>query len=470
VNTKIMSAIANISKIPNRPCQPFRRLFSSSSREETVGVWVFHRHGDRTPSRPLVSEEFVDEEADFWRSKIPPVDRTHYQILSERFPASIHESYDAKFLDADCGREPYGFLSYKGMTQMYQKGREMAKRFNPDSSSSSKNQITDAFEVKAYSTNYLRTVKSCQCFLDGLLSPSSRIDLGANDDNYETLYENIDPNDYQDHSGITIQVRNRKNDTLNAFDKSPTLMKSLVKDVVSTDHFIDRDTKAATVAARLCNFLPGLMNCTSYGGPSGINWIHASDHFVCRHSHELPLSKFSNLECDASEQTLQAMSHFVTSHLAWRFRTWYQSPALLAAIAGPPLANVKDQMNTIVNNKGKRDKKPFMVYSCHDVTILSLLYGLGTDFVASDDEIQELGLGLSNEKSWRFWPEYASTLLIELVRVSAQDIEDEYVVKVMLNGETIRTITALKQGNEFMNLSDFNVVTTELNEAAPQEL
>mmetsp|Transcript_17448 Transcript_17448/g.25437 ORF Transcript_17448/g.25437 Transcript_17448/m.25437 type:complete len:166 (+) Transcript_17448:450-947(+) len=145
--------------------------------------------------------------------------------------------------------------------------------------------FTDDWEIKAYSTNYLRTVKSCQCFLDGLLStapddsPASTSPSNGDDSKVvQTHYENINPQEYQraksaehEDNRVTIKVRDRKDDTLNAFDKSPELMKSLVQDVVTTDHFIDRDTKAS-----------------SYGGPSGINWIHASDHFVCRSSHDAP--------------------------------------------------------------------------------------------------------------------------------------------------------------------------------------
>ncbi len=444
------------------------RLFSTKT-ETVEGVWVFHRHGDRTPSRPLISENFMDEEAKFWRSKIPPIDRRYYDLLSNKFPAIIHESYNAKFLDADHGREPYGFLSWKGMEQMYLRGQEISKRYNDNS----KELMLDRFDIKAFSTNYLRTVKSCQCFLDGLLSnPTLHKPKNIDNSDESSHYESIDPSDYQTYSGVTIKVRDRKNDTLNAFDKSPDLMKKLVKNVVTQKEFIERDTKAATLAARLCNFLPGLMNCKSYGGPSGINWIHASDHFICRSSHAVPFSKYSHLESDLAEQTLQAISHSVTSHLAWRFRTWYQNPSLLAAISGPPLADINDQIESIIND-GSLKKKPFMIYSCHDVTILSLLYGLGSDMLASEKELRSLGLsGSDDEERWRFWPEYASTLVLELLRVesSVNGEEGGYSIKISLNGEPIRPVMALRKGKEMMNAYDFAQLTSNLNESVPSEL
>ena len=93
------------------------------------------------------------------------------------------------------------------------------------------------------------------------------------------------------------------------------------------------------------------------------------------------------------------------------------------------------------------------MYSCHDVTILSLLYALGADFLADEESA-----------TWReYWPAYASTLVIELVRLDDQDDnvttatgssssssssnkkkvegpisnDDRHVVRVLLNGQVV---------------------------------
>ncbi len=502
--------------------QILRRFFATRTRtrtctrtrtrpkSETVeGVWIFHRHGDRTPNTPLVSEPFMDDEANFWRSKIPPIDGRYYNILSNKFPVDIHESYENKFLDADRGSgEPYGFLSWKGMEQMYLRGREISKRYSTcidgdgDGYGRGKEQLTsmtDQFDIKAFSTNYLRTVKSCQCFLDGLLSDSSSsldqdtiLDIGdenenENDDGYDAKcesshYKRIDPSDYQTYSGVTIQVRDREKDTLNAFDTSPELMKRLVREVATQKEFIDRDTKTgATLGARLCHFLPGLMKYKSPGSgmPSGMFWFHASDHFICRSSHSLPFSRYSHVESSSdftsAEQTLQAMSHSVHSHLAWRFGAWYQNPALLAASSGPTLAGIKNQIHDIISNGGigdhdqKNNKKPFVIYSCHDVTLLSLLYGLGAD-IDGDNE----GDGnLNDDDRRRFWPEYASTLVIELSRIESsvdRELDEGYVIKIFLNGEPVRAMTTIRGNKECMNPSDFATLVKNLNDSVPSEL
>ena len=54
-----------------------------------------------------------------------------------------------------------------------------------------------------------------------------------------------------------------------------------------------------------------------------------------------------------------------------------------------------------------------MVYSYHDVTTLSLLYGVGAKFLV-DEERGQL----------RFWPSCASTLVFELVRVQKETGSD----------------------------------------------
>jgi hypothetical protein len=80
---------------------------------------------------------------------------------------------------------------------------------------------------------------------------------------------------------------------------------------------------------------------------------------------------------------------------------------------------------------GERERHPFTIYSCHDVTILALLYGIGADFLVGDDKA-----------GWRFWPEYASTLVFELVRINDNDKNSDatHVVRVLLNGKPVRSV------------------------------
>ena len=252
-----------------------------------IGLWLYcgtltsffnlvYRIQDRTPGKSIVAESCRDAESDFWCTKIPPLDRTYYQMLSENFPANIHSNEGdgiGEFRDADSGNDPYGFLTWKGMQQLYEVGDRLSKCYG---STEDDSLFTEFWDVKAFSTRYLRTVKSCQCLLDGLLRKSPIV-LKTEAERNETHYENVRIEEYQKSSHsprIPVVVREDKHETLNPFDSSPELMKKLIKDVAETHEFIEQDSKAAPLAARLSSFLPGLIE-HNVDGPSRINWVRS---------------------------------------------------------------------------------------------------------------------------------------------------------------------------------------------------
>ncbi len=256
--------------------------------EELEAVFVFHRHGDRTPGRSLVTEDLGEDESNFWKTKIPPA--LCYDILCQRFPA-IHQSnsdsnsymnYES-FSESSGGNRSYGFLTWKGMHQMYHNGVSIANKYTPTSS----NVISfrDHWDVKAVSTNYLRTVMSCQAFLDGLLMDNK---ISAKDGvslnyNYPTHYERIPLEEYRAECDVSetldILVRDDESETLNAFEASPKLMKKLMGDVFATPEFIANDQKATSLKSELIDYLPGLVRHGTYAetpSPSSdtkINWV-----------------------------------------------------------------------------------------------------------------------------------------------------------------------------------------------------
>jgi hypothetical protein len=306
---------------------------------------------------------------------------------------------------------------------------------------SSAKDFLKGWDLRVYSTNYVRTIMSVQSFLDGLLGMDIYKNLQAASSSEEDCEHGMRiPNHGSlppptDDALLRVQVRGRDQDTLNAFDRNPDLMADLVSEVISSPEFQKRDGDAAPLAARLANILPGLARRKAKpsvynAAPSGINWIEATDHFVCRTAHDVTFSRFSDFEHDDRvEQTLTALAHQTTAHLAWRFRQWYKSPRLLAAIAAPPLREIAQQL-LATKSMAESDRRPFTIYSCHDVTILALLYGIGADFLACDDN-----------GGWRFWPSYASTLVFELVRIHDDDsLDNSHVVRVLLNGKPILSV------------------------------
>jgi Histidine phosphatase superfamily (branch 2) len=427
-----------------------------------------------------------NDEAAFWVARLPfPDTASAFQALSTRFPLEILPGTNqGRFIDAK--RNPFGFLTQTGLEQLKDTGHRFFNRYNhhghhlPDRLEWRWDVAQDflsVWDVNVYSTNYLRTVMSAQSFLDGLLGSSCYVPESRREFNPNVFNEPQVP----DHSWtdaaalgnsdelVRVRVRDVSNDPLNAFDRNPELINELVMEVMESTEFNKRDGAAAPLAARLANVLPGLarqhQSDFSKRAPSGINWVEAADHFVCRSAHGLDFAKFSDFEHDDRvEQTLTAMFHPTLTHLAWRFRQWYQNKRLLAAIAAPPLREIADQM-TATPELGAGDKRPFTVYSCHDVTILGLLYGIGADFLADD-----------HSSSWRWWPKYGSQLVFELVRVHGGATQsDSYLVRVLLNGkpvlsvdhgDQIRTRAPLGSGpKQLLHVDDFLNVVKALEEA-----
>ena len=220
--------------------------------------------------------------------------------------------------------------------------------------------------------------------------------------------------------------------------------------------------------------LPGLNGAPqAFGGtPSGINWVHANDHFVCRRAHSVPLLAFSEYEGlhDENEvkESFASLATPVCSHLAWRFREWYRCPRLLSAVACPPFKEMIDIMKKQSTNRASNDtRSPFVLYSCHDVTLLALLYAIGADFLVSGEDCGGLDMpqeegGMSNmksghvrngtdQKSWRWWPAYSSTIAFELVRLDDgcdNRSDDQYVIRVILNGEAVKLIPRMSVDDE----------------------
>jgi Histidine phosphatase superfamily (branch 2) len=430
-----------------------------------VGVWVFARHGDRTPSRSLCPPEWKEHESMFWRTKLPTPDPVSVlKTFSENFPLDIHPSNQGKFIDVN--RRPYGYLTYLGMEQLQTSGRRFAIRYDRHGHHCKREDgdlvksFLDSWDVQAFSTNYLRTVLSVQCFLDGLLATSTYTPCFKD----RILLEDIDALYVPDHSDfshpkdgmVSIGVRDKTIDKLNAFDRNPALIKHLVTQVVTSPDFIKTDSQAAPLAARLANYLPGLMreNRHTFGGPSGINWIEATDHFVCRRSHAIPFCKFSQFEGDhEAERTLEAMEQNTLAHRTWRFRQWYQSPPLLAEIATPALRDILEQMQA-TPGLGNQERHPFVLYGCHDVTILALLYAIGAEFLADE-----------NNARWRFWPGYGTTLVFELVQITDDLGAITHVVRVLLNGVPVKSVNLLKNSNssptEYLGKAPLNLLSLE---------
>ena len=134
------------------------------------------------------------------------------------------------------------------------------------------------------------------------------------------------------------------------------------------------------------------------------------------------------------------------AHLSWCFRKWHQHERLLAGIAAPPLLEITDQMLQ-TPSLAFHERSPLVIYSCHDITILGLLYGIGADFLAIDSSESNNVKHTSGDDmgSLRYWPPYGSILVFELVRLrEGSPGLDSHVIWFLLNRTPVRSVKVNK--------------------------
>lgn len=221
--------------------------------------------------------------------------------------------------------QPFGFLSILGMDQMREVGRSFRSRYqkfgrrvhdnnsrshNDYSNSSDPYTFLDHWNICAYSTNYLRTVMSAQCFLDGLIG-TKRIRRRDDDcdNNSNVVYAGGGLSHYYKDAGyheqldllntsilttgddigkrsVRVEVRDKQVDTLNAFDKRPQLMNDLIQDVIASDQFQRIDSAASPLAEQLCEFLPGLVGAPqAFGGTPSVRTSRDNACVVFTNTH-----------------------------------------------------------------------------------------------------------------------------------------------------------------------------------------
>jgi hypothetical protein len=158
-----------------------RRLSTSKQETQPLAVYLFHRHGDRAPSKSILCTDDTagrSSESAFWSSRlVSPSSGTpkfsfadanacfpvwkYAGLSSPSDPSSSRytpvssdhctftgdpSSHTGDFLDVH--NMPYGYLTKVGMEGMVGVGERIGELYGRD------------WEVKCYSTNYLRTGES----------------------------------------------------------------------------------------------------------------------------------------------------------------------------------------------------------------------------------------------------------------------------------------------------------------------
>lgn len=106
---------------------------------------------------------------------------------------------------------------------------------------------------------------------------------------------------------------------LNAYDRNPNLLRSLIKEVSADPEFQSLDKEATLkIPSLLTNF-----KCKNDKGR--IDWIHLLDHFQCRYSHS---RSYTDIE-EKWEKEFEKEVEIARGHLEERFEFYYKDDEVL---------------------------------------------------------------------------------------------------------------------------------------------
>lgn len=138
-------------------------------------------------------------------------------------------------------------------------------------------------------------------------------------------------------------------------------------------------------------------------------WMEAADYFYCREHHSLPI-----------DPALVPYKETVKQILINRFQIYYRHEGLLSLLMTPLVDHLTNQFEQCIHEAsivGSRPSPPVFVFSGHDVTVLSLMNALKCKEVRSDPN---------------FWPQYASCVIVELVRQTIPEDLPAYYIRLSM--------------------------------------
>mmetsp|Transcript_19157 Transcript_19157/g.35586 ORF Transcript_19157/g.35586 Transcript_19157/m.35586 type:complete len:398 (-) Transcript_19157:61-1254(-) len=342
----------------SRSQQTSLKSFSNSTdakKDPKKSIHIFHRHGDRAPSSSILNPSSADYssqtalESNFWSNQtyIPKTLPKNTTLTLHSSPQTSLQTLLSTPLNSHT--PPFGTLTTLGSSQLKSLGSTLSLLY--------------PHPIKTYtSTSYLRTILSSFSFISGFNSNNST------------------------PAHVEVNVPSNEDNVLNMYDNDPDTIRAFIKEINLTPSFRSLSSPSSLLPKILSAFSP-------HTKKGRVDYIHLLDHFVCRRSHDLCYTdvneSYRRGEFDEEVDEVKRI-------LEMRFYTYYTDPQLLKFI-------IKPLVNDVIN-------KPcgLHVYSCHDVTVLSILY-------------------LFEKKVWE-WPDYAAYVVVEI---------EEEEVEVFYKGDRI---------------------------------
>jgi len=247
-----------------------------------------------------------------------------------------------------------------------------------------------------------------------------------------------------------IEIRPPASCTLNAYDRDPKLMKSLVKAVKESALWTEspdtggrkHEENSEVWQAVLARFFDGREFLSEkHDGDAAdadddvdvdVHWMHLFDHITSQEYHGDGNKLLPSIFGNVPQGQFGKLASRVKKVLNTRFKLWYEDSRIIGQVGVPCLVEVRDVFEKAINEEN--GLPPLWLFSAHDVTLLSVLYAIKAD---------EL-LEISNEKEKEgFWPPYASSVTFELSR--------DLLVTVKCNGRNVRSPFSIAEFDEMLN-------------------
>ncbi|TDH65028.1 uncharacterized protein CCR75_002105 [Bremia lactucae] len=252
-------------------------------------------------------------------------------------------------------QRPYGYLTTRGIEQMTKRGNQLhAICLNEDLRL---DKVTSE-QVQVFSNAYTRTQISAQALLLGMLEA-------------------------EPHISPQVSVLPPEQDIINTYAIYPEIMRIKVDLERDNADFVAHEHEMIPIKKELSRLIPAFDS-----GQIPFSWLTAADYFVCRRAHQVPYIPGTK---------------------------FYSNKKFLKLVAGRLMHNVLLEMQRA--RLDCQNHKKMVIYSGHDVSLLSVLRTMDAD--------------LANDIS--FWPEYSSALALGLL----EDENGNFFVRAQLNDKAL---------------------------------
>jgi hypothetical protein len=408
-----------------------------------------------------------EQENDMWASLLPP--ETLIEHLNTNIPIDYHLLNPRP---RDILTYPYGCITHIGIQHMYKIGETLRSR-KGDRDEDGDGNIRRTMIKGVRATNYQRTQASTQALISGLLGYKEPTTMSKGVLKKEDQGEDVQ-----------VEVRHIESCAMSFYEGRQKLATSLVGNVVETDAYRmlekgglpvfiaggiqpfnseneitktkDLREECQEVVEAIGKLFPAMMRQT-LDGQDTLDWIAANDYYACRIGNEID-TDYPHPK--GVHKSLRRYEHFVRCMVAHRYGTYFSDPVKIAHFAVPLLVDAIELVESHHQEEGEEEEEYIQrenviectqesleVFSCHDVTLLGLLFALHCPLALSPDQFvgwpetppaeirgshsesatmigstRSLGVCLGQQgRAAYLWPDYGSTLEIRCM----SSVDDE---------------------------------------------